>query len=134
MVEHLDTSVDVSERTATALLVLFLVAVLAALAVTLYSVAAPVQRVAASVVSPIIALGLVVLYFERRRRAWSFMGAAALGVLGVALRLVVSSRPELEVGGGLPLWVTVTYVALGSSMAATSLWAFRYLRRADRPE
>jgi FtsH-binding integral membrane protein len=132
MVRQLDKSVDFSQRTAMVLLALFLVAVLAALAVTLYSVASSVGILAASVVSPIIGLTLLFLYFERRRRPWSFAGAAFLGMLGVTLRLIVNSQSQLEVGGGLPLWVTVTYVALGSLVVATSLWAILVLRRANR--
>ncbi|MGD0587356.1 MAG: hypothetical protein ABSA63_00960 [Thermoplasmata archaeon] len=130
---QLDTSADLSQRTAMVLLALFIVAVIAALAVTLYSAAAPVGLLATAAVAPIIVLTLLFLYFERRRRPWSFAGAAALGILGVTLRLIVNTQPQLEVGGGLPLWVTVTYVTLGTLVVVTSLWAFLSLRRANRP-
>jgi len=123
----------VAQRVAIALLVLFLAAVIAALAVTLRSVSAPVGLLAASAVAPIIVLTLLFLYFEGRHRPWSFAGAAALGILGVTLHLIVNTQPQLEVGGGLPLWVTITYVTLGALVVATSLWAFASLRQANRP-
>jgi len=119
-----------SERAARFLLAVFLVAVVAALAITLSSVAPSVRLLAAGVVTPIIALTLLLLYFERRGRAWSYAGAAALGALGVGLRLIVSTRPQLEVDGGLPLAVTVAYVALGIVVVVTSLAAFLAVRRA----
>ena len=133
MVTPLDDRVDVSVRAATILLLLFLIAVLSALAITLDSVAAPVGIVAILVVGPIVILTIFLLYFERRQQPWSFAGAAGLGFLGVTLRVIVNARPQLEVGGGLPLWVTAAYVALGTLVAATSLWAFISLRRATRP-
>jgi hypothetical protein len=37
-----------------------------------------------------------------------------LGALGVILRVVISMNPSLEVGGGLPVGVTVLYIVLGS--------------------
>jgi len=122
-----------AQRIAIGVLVLFLVAVIAALVVTLSSVAGPVGVLAAAAVTPIIILTLLFLYFEGRGRPWSFAGAAALGILGVTLRLIVNTQPQLEVGGGLPLWVTVSYVTLGTLVVATSLWAFATLRRANRP-
>jgi hypothetical protein len=116
-------------RIALGFLVLFLLAVVGALAVTLSTVSPPVQLLASALVLPIVALCLLFLFFERRGRPWSFLGAAALGFLGVALRLVVNSHPQLEVGGGLPLGVTVGYVVLGSLVGVTSLWAFGQMRR-----
>jgi hypothetical protein len=128
---QLDTQTDVSQRAAMVLLALFLVAVLAALTVTLFSVTAPVALLATAVVFPIIVLTLVFLYFELQRRPWSFAGAAALGVLGVTLRLIINTIPNLEVAGGLPPSVTVAYVTLGTLVVATSLWAFHTSRRAN---
>jgi len=111
-------------------LALFLLAVLAALAVTLLSVSPAVKLLAGAVVAPIIAVTLLLLHFERKGKRWSFAGAGALGGLGVTLRLVVNSMPSLEVGGGLPVQVTVTYIALGLAVAGASLWAL--LAVADR--
>ena len=122
-----------SEKAAIAAWRSYLVAVIAALAVTLDSVASSVGQLAAAVVSPIIAVTLFLLYFDRRRRGWSFAGAAALGILEIILRLIVNAAPQLEVGGGLPLWVTATYVTLGILLVATSLRAFLSLRPASPP-
>ena len=54
----------VAQRIAIALLVLFLVAIVVALAITLSSVAPTVRWIAGSLVTPIIALILLFLYFE----------------------------------------------------------------------
>jgi hypothetical protein len=127
-----DKSADAPLWTARVLLGLFLVAVIAALVVTLYAGPTSVRLLAASAVMPIFVLALVFLYFEGRRRSWSLAGAAALGIFGVTLRLIINTQPQLEVGGGLPLWVTVAYVTLGTLEVASSLWAFLALRRANR--
>ena len=123
---------DLSQRAAMLLLAFFLVAIVAALGVTLDSVAVSVGLLAAAVVSPIIVLTLLFLYFERRRKPWSFAAAAVLGAFGVALRLIINGHPQLEVGGGLPLWVTLVYVTLGSLVVTTSVWALLALNRANR--
>jgi len=125
--QHVGSS-NQSGRTATAVLAVFLVAVVAALVVTLSSVAPSVRILAAVVVTPIIALTLLLIYFELRGRSWSYAGAAALGALGVGLRLIVSTQPQLEVGGGLPLSVTVVYVTLGILVVVTSVEAYLSVR------
>src|SRR5208282_2076183 len=119
-----------AEGAATALLAAFLVAVVGALAITLSSVAPSVRLLAAVVVAPISALTALLLYFELHGRSWSYAGAAAIGVLGVGLRLIVSTQPRLEVGGGLPLAVTAGYVVLGILVVVTSLGAYLSVRRA----
>lgn len=126
---RLDNRVHVAQRVAIALLVLFLVAIVVALAVTLSSVAPAVRLIAGSLVCPIIALALVFLYFESRGRPWSFVGAAVLGALGVSLRLVISTQPQLEVGGGLPTAATVIYVTLGLLVVASNAGAYLYSRK-----
>ena len=120
------------QNLAMVVLVLFLVAILVALVITLSSVGPAVRVLAASVVSPILVLTLLFLFFERQGRPWSFAGAAVLGAFGVVLRLIINSQPQLEVGGGLPLVVTVVYASLGILVIATSLWAFFSLRATGR--
>jgi hypothetical protein len=117
-----------SQRVATILLGAFLSAVLVALAITIYSAAIPVGLLALSVVSPIVILTLVLLYYQRRWRRWSYLGASILGLVGVALRLTVNAQPNLEVGGGLPLEVNIVYLGLGLSTAFASLWAYISMR------
>ncbi len=119
-----DSDAKLPRRAAFGMLLVFLLAVLAALAVTLESVPPSAQWVAGVVVVPIVALALLLLYAERQGRRWAFAGAAALGALGVAVRAIVSTEPSLEVGGGLPIEVNVAYVAIGLGLAATSGWAF----------
>lgn len=115
---------SIAERVAFGALILFLVAVTSALALTLLSVPPAIKILAAAAVVPVLVLAIVLLLIERRRRPWSFLGAAVLATFGVGLRLVVNSRPSLEVGGGLPLGVNLAYLALGLFVITTSLWAY----------
>ena len=50
----------------------------------------------------------------RKRKVWSYAGASIIGAIGVILRVIVSTQPGLEVGGGLPVGVTVLYIVLGA--------------------
>jgi len=109
--------------------VVFLLAVLVALALTLSSVSAAARGVALVAVVPIVTLTVFLLFMERTDRRWSYGGAAVLGSIGVTLRLVISTRPSLEVGGGLPITVTIAYVGLGTALAVTSVWSFLSFRR-----
>lgn len=124
MAPNIPSSRSSVHRVAFWALVAFLVAVLAALGVTLVSVAPSVEMIAGLVVFPIVAVTLLLLYFERAERRWSFAGAAVLGFVGVTLRLVVNSMPSLEVGRGLPVWVTLLYVGLGGVVVTTNLWSY----------
>jgi hypothetical protein len=100
-------------RTAIALLEVFVVAIVLAFAVTFTTGTAEMRYLSVGLIAPIIALSLTFICYCRRRKAWSFAGGAILGAVGVALRVVVSTQPSLEVGGGLPLGVTVLYIVLG---------------------
>jgi len=113
---------------AVALLELFIVAVVAALVITLASVPPEVQLIASAAVVPILAASFVLLYYCRKGRAWGFGGASILGVVGVLLRIAVAMNPSLEVGGGLPIGVTALYVVLGALLALTNSVAFLQLR------
>jgi hypothetical protein len=115
-------------------LIVFLAAVLAALVVTLSSVPPSAQWVAGVVVVPIVGVTALLLWMERSDRRWSYGGAALLGAVGITLRLVVSTRPSLEVGGGLPPVVTVAYVALGALVVGTSLASFLRFGRPNDAE
>jgi hypothetical protein len=125
-------SIGARQKIASALLVLFLLATLLALTITLLSVSVSVRLLAWSATGPIVALTIVFLYFGIMRRPWSHLGAAALGAFGVTLRLVVSTQPQLEVGGGLPTSVDLSYLALGASVLVSNLWAFTGLRSSNR--
>ncbi len=121
-------SPSVNERVAISLLEVFLVAILLALLVTLVSVSSETQLIAIGAVGPIILLSLIFIYYCRKRKAWSFVGASILGAFGVALRVAISTQPSLEVGGGLPVGVTVLYIVLGSLMSLKSYESFLELR------
>lgn len=116
-------------RSATALLEVFLVAVVVALAITLASASPAAKVVALAAVTPIVVLCLVFIRYCRRGMAWSFAGASVLGAVGVVLRLVVSTQPKLEVGGGLPLPVSAAYVCLGVAVSVSSSLSYLQLRR-----
>jgi len=132
MVRIPPNEITTPERVATLLLALFLAAILLALAITLYSVSRDVRALALSAVTPIVVLTLLFLYLERSGRPWSFIGAGILGALGVALRLIISTRSQLEVGEGLPVWVTAVYVTLGLSVVVSSAWAYRSASQSPR--
>jgi hypothetical protein len=119
----------VGMRAATALLEVFVVAIVLALLVTVSKGTLEMQALAAGVVTPIIVLSLVFVRYCRMGKAWSFAGASVLGAFGVVLRVVVSTQPSLEVGGGLPIGVTALYIALGALVALLNLKSVLELRR-----
>lgn len=116
-------------QAALVLLCVFLVAVVAALVVTVLSVSAGVKVLAVGAVSPLIVLTVVFIVFCWRRRAWSFLGASVLGAVGVGFRVVVSTQTRLEVGGGLPVGVTVFYIALGVLVTLMNFGAYLDLKK-----
>ncbi|HTT45122.1 MAG TPA: hypothetical protein VMH38_03790 [Thermoplasmata archaeon] len=120
-------------RAAVVLLCLFLAAVVGALVITVVETSPGVRFLASVVVLPIIVLTVVCLYFCRRRNVWGFAGAAVLGILGLGLRLAISTQPSLEVGGGLPIWVTALYVTLGALVAIWSVGSILELRGHSTP-
>jgi peptidoglycan/LPS O-acetylase OafA/YrhL len=109
-----DQPLSVNMRTAIALLEVFVVAIILAFAVTFTTGTAEMRYLSVGLITPIIALSLAFIYNCRRRKVWSFAGGAILGAVGVALRVIVSTQPSLEVGGGLPPGVTVLYIVLGA--------------------
>lgn len=113
-------ALSVNMRSAIGLLEFFLVAIVVALGITIVSVPAGVQVLAGAVVSPIIVLSVVFIHYCRRRKIWSYAGASVLGAIGVLLRVVISTQPTLEVGGGLPIGVTVFYIVLGALVSLKS--------------
>lgn len=115
-------------RAAVDLLVLFFVAIVVAFAITFATGTAEMRVLSAAVILPILVLNATFIYYCRRRKAWSFAGACVLGLVGVALRVAVSTQPSLEVGGGLPSGVTALYIVLGALVALTSYESYLELR------
>ena len=126
----MDRTLSISMRTATALLEVFVFAIVLAFLVTVSTGTSEMQLLAVGLIIPIIVLSLVFIRYCRKGKAWSYAGAAVLGVFGVSLRVVVSTQPNLEVGGGLPVGVTVLYVALGSLVALLNFESVLELRAA----
>jgi hypothetical protein len=118
-------------RFALALQLAFLVAIVSALGVTVSSTPNDVRLLALAVVTPILVLTLLCIWLSWRRNIWGFAGAGALGAVGVGLRLLISTEPGLEIGGGLPVAVTGLYVVLGSLVLFTSLASAFQMR--DQP-
>lgn len=116
-------------KTAIGLLEVFVVAIIVALVITISSVSPSVQLLATVLVSPIIALSIIFIYYCRKRKVWSYAGASILGALGVILRVVVSTKPSLEVGGGLPVGVTVVYIVLGTLVSLKNYESMLELRK-----
>jgi len=116
-------------KTAVTLLYVFIIAIVGALVVTLSSVSSNVQIIAVVSVTPILVLSAIFVYFCRKGKAWSFAGASILGALGVILRVVVSTEPNLEVGGGLPAGVTALYIVIGALVALKNYESFTELKK-----
>jgi|GEM_PF-2025947 len=125
----MNRTLSVNMRTATALLEIFVVAVVLAFIVTVSTGTFEMQILAAGLIIPIIILSLVFVRYCKKGKAWSYAGASALGASGVALRVIVSTQPNLEVGGGLPLGVTALYIVLGTLVALLNLESVLELRR-----
>ena len=115
-------------KTSIVLLEVFLVAIILALIVTVMNSVFNVQILAVTLISPIIILTIVFIYYCRKRKVWSYAGASILGVIGVILRVTISTQPNLEVGGGLPLGITVLYIVLGALVALKNYESFLELR------
>ncbi len=119
---------SVNMKTSLVLLEVFLVAIVIALIVTIMNSVFAVQILAITLVSPIIILTIVFIYYCKRRNVWSYAGASILGVIGVILRVIISTQPNLEVGGGLPIGITVLYMVVGALVALKSYESFLELR------
>ena len=105
---------SINMKSAIGLLEVFLAAIVLALIITIYNSTFEVQLLAIALVSPLIILNIVFVYFCRKRKVWSYAGASILGAIGVILRVIVSTQPNLEVGGGLPVGITALYIVLGA--------------------
>ena len=119
----------VNMKTAIGLLEVFVVAIVLALAVTLVNVSAEAKAIAVGVVSPIILLSIIFIYYCSKRKVWSYAGASILGAIGIILRVVVSTKPSLEVGGGLPVGVTALYIVLGALVSLKNYESVLELRK-----
>jgi len=115
-------------RTSIVLLEVFLVAIILALIVTVMNSVFEVQLLAITLISPLIILNIIFIYYCRRRKVWSYAGASILGAIGVILRVIVSTQPNLEVGGGLPIGITVLYIVLGALVALKNYEAMLELK------
>ena len=119
---------SVNMRTAVGLLEIFTIAIVLAFSVTVATGTTEMRLVATAVVTPITFLSLAFIYYCRKRKAWSYEGACILGAVGIILRVVVSTQPSLEVGGGLPVGVTALYIVLGALVSLTSYESLLELR------
>jgi hypothetical protein len=121
-------SLSINMKTSIVLLEVFLVAIILALIVTVINSVFEVQLLAITLVSPLIILNIVFIYYCRRRKGWSYAGASILGAIGVILRVIISTQPNLEVGGGLPVGITVLYIVLGALVSLKNYEAMLELR------
>ena len=120
---------SVNMRTAVGLLGIFVVAIILAFLVTFITGTIEMRLVSVAFVTPITVLSIVFIYYCRKRRVWSYAGASILGALGVILRVVVSTQPSLEVGGGLPVGVTALYIVLGALVSLKCYESMLELRK-----
>ena len=119
---------SINMRTSIVLLEVFLVAIILALIVTVMNSVFEVQLLAITLISPLIILNVVFIYYCRKRKVWSYAGASILGAIGVIIRVIISTQPNLEVDGGLPIGITVLYIVLGSLVALKNYEAMLELR------
>jgi peptidoglycan/LPS O-acetylase OafA/YrhL len=123
---------SINMRTAIDLLEVFVVAIIFAFIVAIVNGTAEIRLIALSVVTPQIILILIFIYYCRRKKVWSFAGASIFGAVGVILRVVVSTQPNLEVGGGLPVGITALYIVLGALVSLKNYEAMIELRETKR--
>jgi hypothetical protein len=116
-------------RTAIILLEIFVVAIIVAFAVTFTTGTAEMQTLSVGFISPIIVLSLIFIYYCKRKKVWSFAGASILGIIGVVLRVAVSTQPNIEVGGGLPAGADALYIVLGALVALKSYESMLELKK-----
>lgn len=105
----MEKTMSTNQKATITLLEIFILAIIAAL----FGVPSAVQPLALAIVTPFIILGIVFVYYCRKGREWSYIGAMILGIAGIILRLIISTQPNLEPTGGLPVAVTVIYIVLG---------------------
>lgn len=115
-------------RTSILLLKIFLFAIIVALIITIWNSVFEVQLLAITIISPVIILNIVFIYYCKRQKVWSYAGASILGVIGVILRIIIGTQPNLEVGGGLPVGITVIYIVLGALIALKNYEAMLELK------
>jgi len=113
-------NLSTNNKAAIALLYVFTAAIIAAFITTIISVPANVQILAVGFITPLVVLSVVFIFYCRKGKAWSFAGATILGAIGVLLRVIISTQPNLEVGGGLPVSVTALYIVLGALVSLKS--------------
>ena len=118
-------------RTAVGLLELFLVAIILAFLATFATGTTEMRLLSVAFITPIVILSIFFIYFCRRKKVWSYAGASILGALGVILRVAVSTQPNLEVGGGLPVGVTALYIVLGALVSLKNYEAMLELRKLE---
>lgn len=121
-------SLSINMKTSIVLLEVFLVAIIIALIVTVMNSVFEVQLLAITLVSPIIILTIVFIYYCRKQKVWSYAGASILGVIGVILRVIISTQPNFEIGGGLPVGITILYIVLGALVALKNFESLLELR------
>jgi FtsH-binding integral membrane protein len=119
---------SINMKTSIVLLEVFLVAIILALIVTVINSVFEVQILAITLVSPLIILNIVFIFYCKKQKIWSYVGASILGVIGVILRIIISTQPNLEVGGGLPIGITVLYIVLGALVALKNYEAMLELK------
>ena len=125
----MDESLSINMRTAVGLLELFLVAIILAFVVTFVTGTTEMRLLSVTFITPITILSIVFIYYCRRKKVWSYAGASILGAVGVILRVAVSTQPNLEVGGGLPIGITALYIVLGALVSLKNYEATLELRK-----
>ena len=117
-------------RTAVGLLEIFLVAIILAFLATFATGTIEMRLLSLASITPIAVLSIVFICYCRRKKVWSYAGASILGALGVILRAAVSTQPNFEVGGALPIGVTTFYIVLGALVSMKNYESMLELKKA----
>jgi hypothetical protein len=118
-------------KTAIGLLEVFIIAIVLAFLATALTGTFEMQLLASVLITPIVIFSLAFVHYNKKRKVWSYAGASILGAFGVVLRVIISTQPNLEVGGGLPVGVTALYIVLGSLVALKNYECVLELRNAE---
>lgn len=130
---NFDVKLNTNMKTAITLLEILLAAIVLAVVITIIYGTTEVRIIATVFAAPQIILYLIFIYYCKMGKFWSYAGALILSLIGIILRVSVSTQPNLEVGaGGLPVDVQVIYLVLGALVALKTYEAMTDIKETNK--